>query len=172
LLWWAFPETPKLLPVLALVTFGATLYIHFKKEVSLPRLFLLSFFTITGINLFVNSGLYPQLLKYQAGSEVGRFVLEKNLPKERVVLHHFPVGRSLHFYGKSIYQTADSLNQLKKGDIILTSPDRMATLDSAGLRATILLKGEAFHITKLDLKFINPNRRDGETKKYVLARID
>jgi hypothetical protein len=78
----------------------------------------------------------------------------------------------LHFYGKSIYQTEDSLGQLKKGDIILTSPDRMATLDSAGLRATILLKGEAFHITKLDLKFINPNRRDSQTKKYVLARID
>jgi hypothetical protein len=78
----------------------------------------------------------------------------------------------MHFYGRSIYRTADSLHQLRKGDIILTSPDRIATLDSAGLRPTILLKGEAFHITKLDLKFINPNRRDGETKKYVLARID
>ncbi|HEX8333836.1 MAG TPA: glycosyltransferase family 39 protein [Segetibacter sp.] len=172
LLWWAFPQTPKLLPILAFIAFGATLYIHFSKKVPLPRLFLLSFFTITGINLFLNTGLYPQLLKYQAGSEVGRFVLEKNLPKERVVLHNFPVGRSMHFYGKSIYRTSDSLNQLRKGDIILTSEDRIPTLGSASFKPTILFKGQDYHISTLDLKFINPKRRGGETKKYVLARID
>lgn len=172
LLWWSFPQLPKFVAVLACLCFFSTLYLHFAKQLPIPRLFLLSFSTIIGINIFLNTALYPKLLKYQAGSEVGKFISEKKLPQDKVIIYNFSVGRTMHFYGQSIFKTIDSLKQLNKGDIVLASLDEIRAIDSVGFKPTVLLKGEDYHISTIDLKFMNPKRREGETKKYVLARVD
>ncbi|HEX8357124.1 MAG TPA: hypothetical protein VF610_06930, partial [Segetibacter sp.] len=171
LLSWSFPQLPRFIPVVAAIVFGAILYLHFIKNLPLPRLFVVAFCSITGINLFLNTALYPQLLKYQAGSEVGKFISAEMLPKDKVVLYGFSTGRSLNFYGQSIFRNVDSTKQLKKGEILITLPEKLAALDSAGYKYDLLLQGEDYHISTIDLKFMNPKRRAGETKKYVVAKL-
>ncbi len=66
----------------------------------------------------------------------------------------------------------DSLQQMKKGDIILTDRNNLAAIDSAGFKVTVLQQGGDYHISMLSLRFLNPKKREGQLQKYVLAKLD
>ncbi len=172
LLWWPFPQLPKAAAIIALVFFAAFVFMLFAKKLPLPRILLLGFFTITGINLFLNTAFYPALLQYQAGSVAGRFITKNHLPTNRVFVYDFTEGRSFHFYGQSVFGRLESLQQIKKGDIILTDQNNLPAIDSAGFKVTVLLQGGDYHISMLSLRFLNPKKREGQLQKYVLAKLD
>ncbi len=172
LLWWPFVQLTKTAALIALVFFAAFIVMLFAKKLPLPRILLLGAFTIMGINLFLNTAFYPALLQYQAGSVAGRFITKNHLPTSKVFIYDFPEGRSFHFYGQSVFAHLDSLQQMKKGDIILTDRNNLTAIDSAGFKVTVLQQGGDYHISMLSLRFLNPKKREGQLQKYVLAKLD
>jgi hypothetical protein len=172
LLWWPFPQLSRLPAIITCLFFAAYIAILFRRKLPLPRLLLIGVFTITSINLFLNSAFYPTLLQYQSGSVAGRFITENKLPKNQVFIHGFDVQRSFHFYGQSIFKRVDSLQKFTKGNIILTEEKNLSNIERAGFKTNVLLGGGDYHISKLSLRFLNPKKREGQLKKWALVKLD
>jgi hypothetical protein len=78
--------------------------------------------------------------------------------------------RALDFYTDHLYKHVDDLSTLKSGDCILTNE---AQLDSLGTHQglDLIYDGKYFHVSTLDLPFLNPNTRDRElTPIYILRK--
>ena len=77
----------------------------------------------------------------------------------------------MHFYGKHIFPTEVSFENLKPASIILTSKDSLASFSKAFPHLQVLHEGGHFGVTALTLPFLNPKTREKELPKYVIIDL-
>jgi len=127
---------------------------------------------ILSINCFLSLWFYPQLLKYQAGNVVGRYVADHNIPKENFFLYKYTgSARNIHFYSKRIVTTAESIQQVKAGTYLLTMEEGLKDIQLSGRSFQLVKKGEDFHVTSLTGKFLNQKTRSESTRIYYLVKV-
>ncbi len=119
----------------------------------------------------LNSNFYPQLLTYQGGNELA-FASKGKIDPAKVYYWQEDYSSSFAFYTATLHKNfADSVLQPGQTTwIIYDTRDEKELLD-AGYKLDKQFSTPDYEITKLDLKFMNPAKREKECKTMVLAEI-
>ena len=169
---WAFPV--KSIWVIAGVVLLLAVVFYFIKSAAYHRLqkavavsvaaMIFSFFLL-------NSNFYPQLLKYQGGKELAVAVKEKLNPDD-VYFWKNTFSSSFNFYTKKLYKPfADSVLQPGKKVWLIYDIRDEAEIKQAGYQLCQQFSVLDYEVTKLDIKFVNPAKRESQCSKMVLAEL-
>ena len=168
---WPF-DVPVFVAVLSVIGLIVFFWIRFSKKLAIPVILGISFFTVIGVNIFMDTGFYPNVLKYQLGNDAAAFINQNKIPKNRVKIYAVSEGRAFHFYGQSVFQRDTSISNFAAGDIVLTQKDSLPAFQSAFPKLRILHEGNQFGVSMLTLPFLNPATREKEVTKYLILQLD
>ncbi len=163
---------PKYVAGIAAILFMVMFYLLTIKKLSFPNYLEVAFFTIIGVNIFLNTAIYPSLLKYQIGNTAANVITHQNIDKSNFSTLAMYPGHSFYFYSQYIYPSKPNVAALKPTDIVLTSVDSLPAITQKFPNNKILYSGESFHITQLTLPFLNPATRDKELAKYAIVQLE
>ena len=169
---WPFETVPKFVAVLAGLGLLTFFWILFSKNNQFPVLLSIAFFTVTGVNVFLSTAFYPNVLKYQLGNDAAAFIDRQKIDKDKIRIYGTHEGRAFHFYGKHIFPEKQQLQDLHADNIVLTSKDSLSVFQKAFPEMKILHEGPHFGVTALSLPFLNPATRDKEVPKYLLISLN
>jgi len=171
-----FPISSFLVGLVCFLVFALFLYLFFQKKPTVPKIFTTTAVTIIGVAFYLSITFYPSLSIYQAGSVFGKYILEKNIPAEDIVIYR-NLRHSIDFYAQKIIPSAENVGEfdsiLKKKDSLYVFTSRTG-LDELGemneIRQVKLFKD--FHISTLSGKFINPETRAAavDTSFFVVVK--
>lgn len=171
ILLYSFPSEkiwPWIFPAVSLLSVAVLLYL---KQIR-KKLFSISLAAIIGLNFFLALWFYPSILQYQSGSVVGRYIHEQKIPKNSVFFYKFDgSGKAIHFYGKQIVQTADTITSMKSGQYIVTLEEGLNEIKQSGKTFEIVLQGLDYHVTALSGKFLNSRTRVEQCKQYYVLKL-
>lgn len=157
--------------ILAMLLFVLMIYFFIKIKDYKNKLIFACLFTIIGLNLFLNGAIYPALLEYQNGSNLGKYIRKNHINPSNVFNYKFEVMKSIHFYSDGFVREKRNLDSIKSGEFIITSEEKLKDLSNAKKDFSILKTGEDFTITRLSLIFLNPKTRKTVVTKYALIKI-
>ncbi len=123
------------------------------------------------LTLFLNLVLYPDMMRYQSGSTVARHA---NQYFPGVPLTYWKVNSyALEFYLNVPVERYDSagLRQAVAGGPVLlfTTPEQADTLQQQGYNCQLVKEFVQFHISKLDLPFVNHKTRGSAVDRRWLV---
>jgi 4-amino-4-deoxy-L-arabinose transferase-like glycosyltransferase len=167
-----FTEVPILFPILAIVGFGIFIWVAAKKTALIPKQLVMALITSIGVNIFLSTTFYPNLLKFQMGNDAAKAIKEKRLNKEEISLYGIHNSNALHFYAKHIFPYKSNKELFRLNEKVLTSKDSIAVFKNLFPSATIVHEGNQFSVSLLTLPFLNPATRQGETPRYVIVDLD
>jgi len=169
LMTFSFPA-PIWLSIILFISIIIFYYFFTKKNISY-YLIKLSVFSFLLINLFLNSWIYPSLLKYQGGNNMGRFIRTNNIPAKNTFIYEEHVWHSLHFYSNNIIVNKYDLNTVLPGDYLIVTGEKINDFAKAGLSYEVVYKVQTYGVSRLQLKFLNPSRRKELTEEIILIKI-
>lgn len=169
---WPFPQVPKYVTVLAGICFIIFFLVLFSKKMDFPALIRTAVFTVIGVNIFLGTAFYPNVLKYQLGNDAAEFITNARLPKNKVVIYGIHEGRAFHFYGQHIFLERRNLKEILPWEIVLTSKDSLPVLKQVFPGLQVVHEGGHFGVSALSLPFLNPSTREAEVPRYVLVDLD
>lgn len=169
---YSFPSDkvwPWITPVLTILL---AFYLVLRKSITNKILFI-SLTCIVGLNIFLSSWFYPELLKYQVGNIAGRFIKENKIEKEKFLLYKFQGNtKSIHFYAGKVVGETDSVNNLSKNTFLLTNTDGLNEIKSNGRSFSIIKGGVDFHVSALTGSFLNKRTRDKQGLRYFIIKLN
>lgn len=171
LLVYSFTNIPKYVGVIAAICLIIMFAILLSKKIKLPKVLVISLFTIIGINIFLNTAFYPTLLTFQKGSALANFINQNKIDKNKVVMLSSHIGHSFAFYSQHIYPIKPS-NEIVKGDLVIAKKDSLPIIQQKFKATTIIKQVNSFSVTGLTFQFLNPATRDKELEPYVLIEIN
>jgi 4-amino-4-deoxy-L-arabinose transferase-like glycosyltransferase len=125
------------------------------------------------LNLYINWFFYPDLLKYQSGSEAA-FYMNKNFPDTRGV-HSGVYAPVFEFYIADPFFQADTVvfrkPELFRPGTWYVTPDEFELIKERGIKYEIIKELDEFHVTMLSVKFINKKTRSKELRKFYLVKL-
>lgn len=136
--------------------------------VSISRSFWLALLAFS----FVNFVLYPAILRYQAGTQAGRWIEKFEAAAPAVyLLQEAPVNYSVEFYSPVPVRRI-SVDSLAGGPSLVFAPVAFAdTLIHRGFHAAILQSFPNFHISQLTGEFLNAKTRAGVLRGYAIFDV-
>lgn len=169
---WAFP-VKSVWVVLGVVLLLAVVF-YFIKSKNYDRLqkaVAVSVAAMVFSFFLLNSNFYPQLLKYQGGNELA-FAAKGKVNPADVYFWKETQSSSFNFYSATLRkQFADSVLQTAKKVWLLFDIRNEKEIKQAGYQLGQRFSTLDYEITKLDIKFVNPARREKECTRLVLAEI-
>lgn len=172
LTFWAFPV--RHLGVIAAVIIFLAVFFYYLKTTLLNRLQKAVGFSVSSMALcflVLNTNFYPQLLKYQGGNELAFFVKGKLDPND-VYFWKDNYSSSFNFYTATIRKPfIDSLYTPGKKTWLLYDIRNEEEIKQAGYQLGERFSTPDYEITKLDIKFVNPKRREDECTQMVISEI-
>jgi 4-amino-4-deoxy-L-arabinose transferase-like glycosyltransferase len=172
---WAFPIRHYSI-VIVLLLLGIALVVYYRqlKPATFERAWLPSAMVALLLNFLLNTNFYPQLGQYQAGSAMAGKIAAKQYDKSAIYLYGY-VCRSFDFYMRQWSPMLDDkriLDKERNGETVLLFVDQ-ANLDrlAASFRFTILETVPDFHITALDIAFLNPATRSTSYSNAYLVKV-
>ncbi len=170
---WAFP--PKnLWVVIVLVLLLAIVFYFMKSKIysSLQKAITVSVAAIAFLFFLLNSNFYPQLLSYQGGNVLALATKGKINPAD-VYFWKETYSSSFNFYTATLRKPfADSVLQPGKKIWLLFDIRNEEEIKQAGYKPGKRFSALDYEITKLDIKFVNPARREKVCTKMVLAEVN
>ena len=172
LTFWAFPIHRLWIIIVAILLLAVFFHVvktdfltRMQKAVAIPvAAMILAFFLL-------NSNFYPQLLHYQGGNELA-FAIKGKVDPSDVYFWKENYSSSFNFYTKSIRKEfADSVLVPGKKVWLLFDVRDEEEIKQAGYNFGLRYCSADYEITKLDIKFINPKRREAECTELVLAEL-
>ena len=170
LIFWAFPSTPLWVKVLAIaggVGFGILLF----TLKTTPKLVILAVYTVSGINIFLSSTFYPQVLRYQMGNDAAQFIDQQSLPKDQIAIFGPDAGRSLYFYAQHIFPSTHDWQSLGTYKYVITVQDSVPVLQQHFPALTQLHQGYNYGVSMLTPEFLNPAIREASCGKYAIVQL-
>jgi 4-amino-4-deoxy-L-arabinose transferase-like glycosyltransferase len=184
-----FPRWPVILAGLAILSLLPFLLF---RGTELPVSFTRSFWLAMLVFAFVNFLLYPAILRYQAGTQAGRWISRtQGTGTDRspgggtdrtqgisavYLLREAPDNYSIQFYSPVPVRTIplDSLPAtLSNGPAIVFAPSRFRdSLQKRGYSVDDLQQFPNFHISQLTGEFLNDRTRSSVLEAYSLLRIN
>lgn len=126
------------------------------------------------INIFLTHHFYYQLMQYQVGTVVGKYIQAHHIPNQNVIAYrvHDPLN-AMHFYANQVIPIKDEKGYLpnKVGDYILTQAEGKQELTERGYLLSLVFEGELFKVSELKPDFMRPSTRKQATSTYYFCRI-
>lgn len=183
---WAFPLNNVLLIISGLALVGYVAYLYRSKRSPFLQLVLAPFWTAVGCNLLMNAHIYPTLLTYQTGSELGIDISKwPGFPLDDFYMldtnprgDYFLFPHALDFYtarNTPILTSAQEVLQAKssKDTLWLYTDQKGKALvgDSLQLHVENVRQYNKYHVTMLTLPFLNPALRPTRTREVYLLKV-
>ena len=149
------------------------IYCCLKREAAYLRIVMLSVCSSLLLNGLLNTHFYPRLLRYQAGSTMAEKVKEHHIPVDKIFKISERHTWALDFYDKhpvGILSISDLKNQ--KGIWIYATDQELEQLTSKGYHWKEQITVDQFRITRLQIKFLNPNTRQKKLERMHLVQLD
>mgnify|MGYP006865031586 FL=1 len=157
-----------LLMALALVS-----YIIIQKEAPYTKIVTIAILSSVLLNGLMNAHFYPKLLDYQGGSNMAEKVQEKNIPVDHIYKVSERYSWSLDFYNKKPVQIVSIPEIAKKKDVwIYATEEELNKLKKNGIAWDEQITVDQFRITRLQIKFLNPDTREDKLNKMHLVHLD
>jgi 4-amino-4-deoxy-L-arabinose transferase-like glycosyltransferase len=175
-LWWFMP----LFLAMGYITFGLIR----ASAPSFNQLVLAPFFVAVCANLFLNAHVYPTLLSYQTGSQLGKMLSgdsTKGKKLDNVYLYIVDNESSAILFADALdFYTRRTTPILKTPDDLKSKPNCRLYTDGRGLenlsknsiKFTIIQAFDKFHVTGITLPFLNPKTRLSETNQVFFVKIN
>ncbi len=126
------------------------------------------------INIFLTHHFYFELMKYQVGTVVGKYIRANDIPNDKIFVYRMsdPLN-SLHYYANRVIRVKRQSGYLpsQAGDYLLTQKEGIQELLERGYQIKPVLQGELFKVSELTGTFINPNTRRQATTTYYFCQI-
>lgn len=142
--------------------------------------------SVTGIITLcatLNIQVYPELFHYQGGSAVGNYVLQNNIPVNRLWVlsrltdnHQELFMHSLDFKVQHVVPKLKSaeevIAQLNGGSCyVYTDTLGVQELQQLPVKVRLLQRFEKYHVSMLTPEFLNPQTRHTVTQRVFLAEV-
>lgn len=126
------------------------------------------------VNVFLTHHFYYQLLQYQAGSVVGKYLQQHKIGTDRFMSAAIKDPLScLDFYAGQINARTDAMpDSLQPGQYVLTTDTGLVQLKQENRSYSILQQGRYFKVSELTPDFLNQKTRDKATTPYYILRVD
>lgn len=138
------------------------------------KIVLPSIVAIVGFGLLTGTYFYPNVLKFQSASQIGKEIREMNVPEDEFYLYGTH-SHSLDFYANRMTHWVDynSMAGYSKGTLIFTDQKGMEELcGENGPGYTIVKSYDDYYVTALSFEFLLKKSREHIlTKKYLLKKI-
>jgi len=124
------------------------------------------------INGVLIGHFYPELMKYQMSSTMGRYIKEQKLPVNKI--GEYKMDRrlhALHYYADGYVKMEDTIEHLADCQYLLTDEKGRHELDSMGYQYKMIKTGEMYNVSMVTIPFLNPNKREGLLKEYYFMEI-
>jgi hypothetical protein len=130
--------------------------------------------TVLAINLALNVWLYPQLVKYQSGSNIAWFLQDEKIDLNTVkTLNYDP--NSLEFYSGRWMDTTNA-SQLKSEaastSYFIGRNDLLQLLNKEDVSYRIIYTTPDYAITRLSFSFLFPSTRDSSSSNVYVVKVD
>lgn len=128
-------------------------------------------------NLIMQANFYPSILSYQGGSALAKEVKEKNIPNERI-FYYGMISFSFDFKSGYLHPYIDQeelYRQLSHHDdvyLYVNEQGREQLEGMTDLSLEVVLSKEAFHVSRLNLKFINPSTRAATLQPHYIVKAN
>lgn len=132
----------------------------------------LSIYVIFTFNILMTFHFYPQLLTYQMGNNLGRYICEKRIPVDKTYIIDSPRSHSLCFYGKHIFPFAALQDSVaKSGNYIIVDANAYLKLQNKTENYELINSFSEYRVTMLNWEFLNPSTRKNKLETYYLLKI-
>ena len=172
LVWFPFPENNFLaLAIFAVVLGLFTWVVAFLK--SNHKLILACTILIVGVNAILNTYFYPNILKFQAGSELGQKAKDNGALEGRFYSYQTGLPHTLNFYSGILVQETQDFDFLvtKKNCWVYTDENLLGKFQKARPDLQIIARNDDFPVSMLKGKFLNPVTRESVLEKRILIRL-
>ncbi|ASV29062.1 ArnT family glycosyltransferase [Maribacter cobaltidurans] len=161
-----------LIPILLCGGGLVIVFFALKTERVYARLITVSVFASLLLNAVLNLHFYPNLLKYQGGSNMSKLIAENNIPVDKI----YKIGNdhtwALDFYNKYPVQISTLTEIGNKKDIwVYVNSEELEKIRESPLDWDRQLTVDQFRITRLQGKFLNPNTRNKVVNKMYLVHL-
>ncbi|MDC6367465.1 MULTISPECIES: ArnT family glycosyltransferase [Flavobacteriaceae] len=156
-----------------LTILGVIIYFCLKREAHYKRIITLSVYSSLLLNGVLNTHFYPKLLEYQAGSTMAEKVAEQNIPVDKIYKLSERHTWALDFYNQDPVNIVSMSELMDKNDIWIYATDKeLDKLLNEGLHWHEHITVDQFRITRLQLKFLNPQTRQRKLNRMHLVHMD
>ena len=161
-----------LIPILLCGGGLVIVFFALKTERVYVRLITVSVFASLLLNAVLNLHFYPNLLKYQGGSNMSKLIAENNIPVDKIYKIGDDHTWALDFYNKYPVQISTLTEIGNKKDIwVYVNSEELEKIRESHLDWDRQLTVEQFRITRLQGKFLNPNTRNKVVNKMYLVHL-
>jgi 4-amino-4-deoxy-L-arabinose transferase-like glycosyltransferase len=163
---WVFPVTNIWLPLLWLLLYAGIWWWRSHAQDAVDRWILPSLMGVFAFQWILSLHFYPQLLKYQAGSQAGKWIETEN--PERVYWHD-EYDYSLDYYSDRVIPNAygPPVDTLPPGTWIYVTENALPTMPPN----RVIRVFDQFPATRVSLKFLNPATRKEKLQKMYLIEL-
>jgi 4-amino-4-deoxy-L-arabinose transferase-like glycosyltransferase len=167
---WAFPVHTAWIIVGSILLLALVFY-FIRSEVynKLQKAICMSAATMAFAFFLLNTNFYPQLLTYQGGNQLA-FQTRGKVDPTTVYLWKEHYSSSWNFYTKTIRKELIDSSNLNNVWLLYDIRNE-EEIKHAGYTIGERYVVPDYEITKLDIKFINPEKRENQCTKMILANI-
>ena len=169
---WAFPiQNGWIIPAVVILLAIVFYFLKSKAYSIIQKTVLVPVAAMAFLFFLLNTNFYPQLLTYQGGNQLAS--------KTKGAVNHADIyfwkdlySSSFNFYTATLRRplTDSVLNSARKTWLLFDSRNEQEITD-AGYKIGQRYSTPDYEITKLDIKFVNPARREAQCTQMVLAEI-
>ncbi|CAM3562170.1 ArnT family glycosyltransferase [Zobellia roscoffensis] len=148
------------------------IYFCLKKEAYFLRIITLSVCSSLLLNAVLNLHFYPNLLEYQAGSNMAEIVADEDIPVDEIYKISNYHTWSLDFYNRyPVQYTSLKAIENEENAWLYANDKDLESIKAAGLDWDQQFTVKDFRISRLSGSFLNPSTRKGKLKKMHLIHI-
>jgi 4-amino-4-deoxy-L-arabinose transferase-like glycosyltransferase len=173
LVWFPFPDDNFLALVLFAVTLGLfTWVVAFLR--SPHKLILACTILIIGFNAVLNSHFYPNVLRFQAGSELGRKVKEAGAVEGQLYSYQAGTPHALNFYSNLLVIETENFDTLikKRNCWVYTDESLLEQFKLNRPDVEVVARNGDYPVSMLKGKFLNPATRETMLEKRILLKLN
>lgn len=156
-----------------LFALGLVVYFVLKSEVVYAKIVTIAIFSSVLLNGLMNAHFYPKLLEYQGGSTMAQQVKENNIPRDQIYKINERHTWALDFYNQNPVNIVSTTDLKHMNDVWVYATDKeLQQLQKNGIDWDDQITVDQFRITRLQIKFLNPNTREDKLNKMHLVHLD
>jgi hypothetical protein len=169
---WAFPVSNTMTIVGVVILLAIVFYfIRSSLYSKIQKSILISVAAMAFSFFLLNTNFYPKLLSYQGGNQLALGTKERVDP-QNVYLWTNYYSSSYNFYTKTIRKEfTDSVFKNGREVWILADRRNLQEIRDRGYILGRNISARDYEITKLDLKFVNPEKRESQLNQMVLVQV-
>ncbi|AEV31647.1 PMT family glycosyltransferase, 4-amino-4-deoxy-L-arabinose transferase [Owenweeksia hongkongensis DSM 17368] len=171
---WVFSDGSWLPAIISLLFMAVAFYFLFKTFKSGINLIVASVLISIAANIAMNAWFYPNIMKYQMGSNTAFAIQDLELDETKVFNYRF-TSFSYYYYSGNIPQNTNSnklaLSMQNEGEVyIITEEKNLNSLDK-DFDFEVLEKFGTYPVTLLSIKFLNPETRENTLRPVCILKV-